>query len=214
MEHYTLWNVEELYWRAPGAGPTTMSLFSAAEWNNARLVAECLRGNEQAWNALVDRYKNLILFHPDSFRHAAPGCRRYFPGRLPGSVQRTAPPARRGRAAGLADPRDDPQVLPLEAPAAPRRSDWNDSEVEQHLADQPIPPDMLAELEREQMVREAMATLPGPLPPDDRAAVLRTPAAALHGGRGAAETGARLDRLHPRTLPQAAQEESSRRKGF
>ncbi len=37
-----------------------MTLFSATEWSNTRLVKECLRGNEQAWNMLVDRYKSLI----------------------------------------------------------------------------------------------------------------------------------------------------------
>jgi RNA polymerase sigma factor (sigma-70 family) len=41
-----------------------MTLFSASEWSNARLVQECLRGNEQAWNLLVDRYKNLIYSVP------------------------------------------------------------------------------------------------------------------------------------------------------
>src|SRR5262245_28230211 len=33
---------------------------SRQEWSNTRLVAECLNGNEQGWQALVDRYKNLI----------------------------------------------------------------------------------------------------------------------------------------------------------
>src|ERR1044072_3841597 len=41
-----------------------MTLFSATEWSNTRLVKECLRGNEQAWNFLVDRYKNLISSIP------------------------------------------------------------------------------------------------------------------------------------------------------
>ncbi len=35
--------------RGPGAG-----------WADHRLVSECLRGNEQAWNVLVDKYKNLV----------------------------------------------------------------------------------------------------------------------------------------------------------
>lgn len=41
-----------------------MTLFPASEWTNSRLVQECLRGNEQAWNMLVDRYKNLIYSIP------------------------------------------------------------------------------------------------------------------------------------------------------
>ena len=29
-------------------------------WSDKRLVEECLRGDDQAWNALVDKYKNLV----------------------------------------------------------------------------------------------------------------------------------------------------------
>ena len=35
-----------------------------AEWTNERLFEQCLVGNEQAWNALIDRYKNLIFSIP------------------------------------------------------------------------------------------------------------------------------------------------------
>jgi DNA-directed RNA polymerase specialized sigma24 family protein len=33
-------------------------------WPDDRLVAECLKGNQQAWSALVDKYKNLIFSIP------------------------------------------------------------------------------------------------------------------------------------------------------
>jgi len=42
----------------------------AVEWTNTRLVQECLRGNEQAWNALVERYKDLVFSIP--LRYGAP----------------------------------------------------------------------------------------------------------------------------------------------
>jgi hypothetical protein len=41
-----------------------------AEWSNTRIVAECLAGNEHAWSALLDRYKNLIYSIP--LRYGAP----------------------------------------------------------------------------------------------------------------------------------------------
>lgn len=41
-----------------------MTLLTGSEWTNTRLVQECLRGNELAWNMLVDRYKNLIYAIP------------------------------------------------------------------------------------------------------------------------------------------------------
>jgi RNA polymerase sigma factor (sigma-70 family) len=33
-------------------------------WPDPRLVRECLKGNEDAWSALVDKYKNLIFSIP------------------------------------------------------------------------------------------------------------------------------------------------------
>ena len=41
-----------------------MTPVTTSEWTNTRLVQECLRGNELAWNLLVDRYKNLIYSIP------------------------------------------------------------------------------------------------------------------------------------------------------
>ena len=35
-----------------------------ASWTDERLVSECLKGNEQAWSALIDKYKNLIYSIP------------------------------------------------------------------------------------------------------------------------------------------------------
>ena len=37
---------------------------SRASWPDDRLVAECLQGDEKAWSALVDKYKNLIFSIP------------------------------------------------------------------------------------------------------------------------------------------------------
>jgi RNA polymerase sigma factor (sigma-70 family) len=35
-----------------------------ASWSDTRLVRECVRGNEEAWAALLDKYKNLIFSIP------------------------------------------------------------------------------------------------------------------------------------------------------
>jgi RNA polymerase sigma factor (sigma-70 family) len=35
-----------------------------AAWDDTRLVKECLRGNEQAWSLLIDKYKALIFSIP------------------------------------------------------------------------------------------------------------------------------------------------------
>jgi RNA polymerase sigma factor (sigma-70 family) len=37
---------------------------AAPVWNDTRLVKECLRGNEEAWSLLIDKYKALIYSIP------------------------------------------------------------------------------------------------------------------------------------------------------
>jgi RNA polymerase sigma factor (sigma-70 family) len=37
---------------------------AATSWTDERLVKECVRGNEEAWSALIDKYKNLIFSIP------------------------------------------------------------------------------------------------------------------------------------------------------
>lgn len=37
---------------------------AAPTWNDTRLVKECLRGNEEAWSLLIDKYKALIYSIP------------------------------------------------------------------------------------------------------------------------------------------------------
>lgn len=39
-----------------------------AAWSEEKLVKECLEGNETAWSALIDRYKNLIFSIPIKYR--------------------------------------------------------------------------------------------------------------------------------------------------
>jgi len=47
---------------APQKSATLEELREA--WPDTRLVQECLRGKEEAWSALVDKYKNLIFSIP------------------------------------------------------------------------------------------------------------------------------------------------------
>ena len=41
-----------------------MTSAPTSEWTNTRLVAQCLAGDERAWSALLERYKNLIYSIP------------------------------------------------------------------------------------------------------------------------------------------------------
>jgi len=55
--------------RVADAGRMTVQKAAALEnvrvaWPDTRLVRECLRGSEEAWSALIDKYKNLIFSIP------------------------------------------------------------------------------------------------------------------------------------------------------
>lgn len=39
-----------------------------ATWDDARLVKECFLGNEEAWSALIEKYKALIYSIPIKYR--------------------------------------------------------------------------------------------------------------------------------------------------
>lgn len=138
-----------------------MTLFTGGEWTNTRLVQECLRGNEQAWNMLVDRYKNLIYGIP--IRYGLPPqdaadifqavCLDLFnelarlrdPEALQAWIIRVATNKCyhwKRRMAVLTDGHVDNGGLDL-------LSD-----------DEPMPADTMALLEREQLVRDAVEMLP------------------------------------------------------
>jgi RNA polymerase sigma factor (sigma-70 family) len=40
-------------------------------WPDSRLVRECIKGNEEAWSALLDKYKNLIFSIPIKYGFSA-----------------------------------------------------------------------------------------------------------------------------------------------
>ena len=127
-------------------------------WPDDRLVRACLRGSEDAWSALVDKYRNLIFSIPirqgiprddagDIFQRVCllllaelPHLRE--PKALPMWLIRvTSNECRRwareesGRAAALPD---DAALVPHGAP---------------------LPDEEIAQLKREQMLREAVASL-------------------------------------------------------
>ncbi|SRR5579862_2330204 len=52
----------------PQEAPSEAELATMRAWSEERLVKECLDGNEAAWAALIDRYKNLIFSVPIKYR--------------------------------------------------------------------------------------------------------------------------------------------------
>jgi RNA polymerase sigma factor (sigma-70 family) len=137
-----------------------MNAQPAADWSNTRLVAECLAGNERAWGALLERYKNLIYSIP----------LRY------GTPHQDAADIFQAVCLDLFN--ELPKLRDAEALQGwlirvtmhkcyhwKRRqlhsdTDLEEEQIENIAAEELIPPDVLSELEREQMVRDAIVQLP------------------------------------------------------
>lgn len=52
----------------PPPEPKTEKRSPQAAWTDERLVAECLQGNQAAWEALVEKYRNLVYSVPVKYR--------------------------------------------------------------------------------------------------------------------------------------------------
>jgi RNA polymerase sigma factor (sigma-70 family) len=130
------------------------------EWSNTRIVSECLSGDERAWSALLERYKNLIYSIP--LRYGAPHqdaadifqavCLDLF----------NALPRLRDAEAlqGWLIRVTMHKCYHWKRSQTEGESDLDGEHVETITCTQAIPADMLEELEREQMVREALVHLP------------------------------------------------------
>lgn len=130
-----------------------------AQWPDERLVSECLKGNQEAWSALIDKYKNLIYSIPIKLRMYEDASDIFQAVCV-------------DLLAGLPKLRD-PKALPKWLMQAcyhkclqyRRRSDKHtpltndDGEELQLVSDDPLPERMLAELEQEQIVRDAVLEL-------------------------------------------------------
>ena len=132
----------------------------AAQWSNTRIVVQCLAGDERAWSALLDRYKNLIYSIP--LRYGTPHqdaadifqavCLDLF-NELPRLRDADA-------LQGWLIRVTTHKCYHWKRRQINRESDLDEDEVENLSALHAIPPDVLAEVEREHMVREAIGHLP------------------------------------------------------
>jgi RNA polymerase sigma factor (sigma-70 family) len=138
-----------------------MTLFTGGEWTNTRLVQECLRGNEQAWNMLVDRYKNLIYAIP--IRYGLP----------PQDAADIFQAVCLDLFNELSRVRDAEAVQAWlirvtthkcyhwkRQLAAGANGDMDDEGIESLSDELPMAADTIAELEREQLVRDSIEMLP------------------------------------------------------
>ena len=130
------------------------------EWSNTRIVAECLAGDERAWSALLDRYKNLIYSIPLRYGTPHQDAADIFQA-VCLDLFNELPRLRDAEALqGWLTRVTTNKCYHWKRRQVEQETDLEEDHVENLSAVQAIPPDVLAELEREQMVREAMEQLP------------------------------------------------------
>jgi len=132
----------------------------AKDWTNSHLVEECLCGNQQAWNLLVDRYKNLIYSIP--IRYGAPQqdaadifqsvCLDLF-NELPRLRQADA-------LQGWLIRVTTHKCCHWKREQAPSAGEWDENGLEAEPAEDAVGADLLAGIEREQLLRDAIDALP------------------------------------------------------
>lgn len=131
-----------------------------ADWSNTRLVAGCLTGDERAWHILLDRYKNLIYSIP--LRYGAPHqdaadifqavCLDLF-NELPRLRDAEA-------LQGWLIRVTTNKCYHWKRRQVSQEGDVGDDQIESISGTDQIPAELIVGLEREQMVREAIAQLP------------------------------------------------------
>lgn len=137
-----------------------MSSGPSSEWNNSRLVTACLAGDERAWSVLVDRYKNLIYSIPLRYGTSPQDAADIFQtvcldlfNELPRLRDAEALQSWLIRVTTH-------KCYHWRRKRSTQEEDLGDDSVDTLSATELIPAELLAEIEQEQMVQEAIAQLP------------------------------------------------------
>jgi len=132
----------------------------ADDWNDARLVERCLKGDERAWGVLVERYKNLVYSIPLKYgaphQDAADIFQSVWLDLFHGLARLRDAGALQAWLIRVTTHKCYHWKRQRDAASA----DTDEGELEALPESGRMQSEMLAEVEREQLVREAMQELP------------------------------------------------------
>ena len=136
-------------------------LDSKAAWSDERLVRRCLRGDEDAWAALIDKYKRLIYSIPIRYRASPDDAADIFQA-VCLDLFEELPRLRKVESlrSWLITVAVRKCLHRKERQTRRREADLESFDEEQMTPGQGSVPDFAEELEREQMLREATSRLP------------------------------------------------------
>jgi RNA polymerase sigma factor (sigma-70 family) len=130
-------------------------------WSDARLVRECLRGSEDAWAALLEKYKNLIFSIPIKQGMARDDAAEIFQRvclLLLAELKHLRQPAALPMWLIRVTTHECLRWRRQEQAYAAREP--GDAELALAPDEAPVPDEMLARIREEQMLREAVVALP------------------------------------------------------
>jgi RNA polymerase sigma factor (sigma-70 family) len=129
-------------------------------WSDARLVRSCLRGSEDAWAALLDKYKNLIFSIPIKQGMARDDAAEIFQRvclLLLAELKHLRQPAALPMWLIRVTTHECLRWRRQEQPYAAREP--GDAQLALAPDEAPVPDEMLAQIRQEQMLRDAVVTL-------------------------------------------------------
>jgi RNA polymerase sigma factor (sigma-70 family) len=132
----------------------------AADWSNTRLVAGCLSGDERAWHLLLDRYKNLIYSIPLRYGVPHQDAADIFQAVCLDLFNELARVRDAEALQGWLIRVTTHKCYHWKRRQVAHENDLDDDQVESISDSDQIPAEVIVELEREQMVREAIVQLP------------------------------------------------------
>jgi RNA polymerase sigma factor (sigma-70 family) len=129
-------------------------------WSDERLVRECRKGNQVAWSALIDKYKNLIFSIPIKFGLQREDAADIFQA-VCVDLLSSLPKLREPRAiAKWLMQTSFHKCLRWKKDRLNLVDDHEVLDNDRNAAPEELPEEMLYQLQREQSVREALAALP------------------------------------------------------
>jgi RNA polymerase sigma factor (sigma-70 family) len=129
-------------------------------WSDERLVRECRKGNQAAWSALIERYKNLIFSIPIKFGLPREDAADIFQA-VCVDLLSSLPKLREPKAiAKWLMQTSFHKCLRWKKDRLNLVDDFEVLDSERHASAEELPEEMLYQVQREQSVREALAALP------------------------------------------------------
>ncbi len=131
-----------------------------AAWSDEALIGACLKGDEQAWNALIEKYKNLVYSAPVKYRMAPEDAADIFQGVWLEAYKELPRLRSVGAFKGWLMTVSTNKCYQWKRRTASRGTMLGEEETPEVPDERPLPREIQLTMERDQLMREAIAVLP------------------------------------------------------